>query len=43
LGDNFSITVAATAKLETIFKFILDVLNEVPVDFMEGETITHKH
>jgi hypothetical protein len=44
LGDNFSITVAATAKLETYFQvYFGDVLNEVPVDFMEGETITHKY
>jgi hypothetical protein len=30
------------AKLETYFQvYFGDVLNEVPVDFMEGETITH--
>lgn len=44
LGDNYSITVAATANLETFFQvYFGDVLNEVPVDFMEGETITHKY
>jgi hypothetical protein len=44
LGDNFSITVAATAQLETYFQvFFGDVPNEVPVNFMEGETISHTY
>lgn len=44
LGDNFSITVSATAKLETYFQvFFGDVANEVPVDFMEGEAISHTY
>lgn len=44
LGDNFSITVSATAKLETYFQvFFGDAANEVPVDFMEGEAISHTY
>lgn len=43
-GDNFSINVSATAKLETYFQvYFGEVANEIPVDFMEGETITHKY
>lgn len=41
-GNNLSITVQATATLETYFQvYFGDVTNEVPTDFMEGETITH--
>ncbi|MCG9791019.1 hypothetical protein [Flavobacterium algicola] len=44
LGDNFSITVQATAKYETFFQvYFGEVANEVPVDFMEGEVITHTY
>ena len=44
VGDSRSITVKASANLETYFQvYFGDVANEVPVDFMEGETITHKY
>jgi hypothetical protein len=44
VGDNRSITVKASANLETYFQvYFGDAVNEVPVDFMEGETITHKY
>ena len=44
VGDNLSITVSATANLETFFQvFFGDVLNEVPVAFNDGETITHTY
>lgn len=44
VGDSRSITVKASANLETYFRvYFGDALNEVPVDFMEGETITHKY
>lgn len=44
LGDNMSITVKAKANLETYFQvYFGDVPNEVPVDFMEDEVITHTY
>lgn len=44
VGDNMSITVTATANLETFFQvFFGDVANEVPVAFNEGETISHTY
>lgn len=44
VGDSFSITVKAKANLETYFQvYFGDVPDEVPTDFMEGETITHKY
>lgn len=44
VGDSRSITVKATANLETYFQvYFGDKVNEVPVDFMDGETITHKY
>jgi hypothetical protein len=43
-GDNFSVTVKATANLETYFQvYFGDVPDEVPVDFMQDEVITHKY
>lgn len=44
VGDSFSIAVKAKANLETYFQvYFGDVPNEVPTNFMEGETITHKY
>jgi hypothetical protein len=44
VGDNLSITVSATANLETFFQvFFGDVVNEVPVAFNDGETISHTY
>jgi hypothetical protein len=44
IGSNLSITVAAKADLETFFQvYFGDVPNEVPVDFMQGEVITHTY
>jgi hypothetical protein len=41
-GANLSVNVTATANLETYFQvYFGDVPNEVPVNFMEGETINH--
>ena len=43
-GDNMSITVTATANLETYFQvYFGDSPTEVPVDFMDGETKTHTY
>ena len=43
-GDNYSINVSATANLEAFFQvYFGDAINEVPVNFMEGETIAHKY
>ena len=43
-GDNMSITVQATANLETYFQvYFGETLGETPVDFMQGETITHTY
>lgn len=43
-GDNYSINVSATANFETYFQIYFgDVENEEPVDFMQGETISHTY
>jgi hypothetical protein len=40
--NNFKVSVSATAKYETLFKvYFGDVVNEVPVSFLEGTTVTH--
>lgn len=44
IGSNLSINVTAKAELETFFQvYFGDVANEVPVDFMEDEVITHTY
>lgn len=44
IGSNLSINVSATANLETYFQvYFGDAVNETPVDFMEGETISHTY
>ena len=44
IGSNLSINVTAKAELETFFQVCFgDVANEVPVDFMEDEVITHTY
>jgi hypothetical protein len=44
IGSNLSVNVSAEAELETFFQvYFGDVPNEVPVDFMEGEVITHTY
>ena len=44
IGSNLSINVTAKAELETFFQvYFGDVANEVPVDFMEEEVITHTY
>ena len=43
-GDNMSISVQATADLETYFQaFFGEDPNQAPVNFMQGETITHTY
>ena len=43
-GDNMTISVNATATLETYFQaYFGEDPNQTPVDFMEGETITHTY
>ena len=43
-GNNMSITVKATANLETYFQvYFGETVGETPVNFMEGETITHTY
>ncbi len=43
-GDNMSITVQATANLETFFQvYFGETPGETPVDFMQGETLTHTY
>lgn len=43
-GDNMSIKVSATANLETFFQvYYGEDPNQVPVNFMEGETVTHTY
>ena len=43
-GTDLSISLSATANLETYFQaYFGDVVNEVPVDFMEGEVISHTY
>lgn len=44
IGSNLSINVTASANLETFFKvYYGDVANEVPVDFIEGQTVSHTY
>jgi hypothetical protein len=44
IGSNLSISVTAKAELETFFQvYYGDVVNEVPVDFMEGEVKSHTY
>ena len=44
IGSNLSINVTAKAELETFFQvYFGDVANEVPVDFMQDEVITHTY
>ena len=44
LGNNMAITVKAKAKLETFFQvYFGDAANEVPVDFIEDQVITHTY
>lgn len=43
-GNNLAITVQATADLETYFQvYFGESPTEIPVDFMQGETITHAY
>ena len=43
-GDNMSITVQATANLETYFQvYFGETPGETPVDFMQGETMSHTY
>lgn len=43
-GNNLAITVQASANLETFFQvYFGETVGETPVDFMEGETITHTY
>ena len=43
-GDNMSITAKATANLETFFQvYFGESPTEIPVDFMDGETVTHTY
>jgi hypothetical protein len=44
VGDNLSASVSAKANFETFFQvYFGETPNEVPVDFMEGETIKHTY
>ncbi len=44
IGSNLGISVSAKAELETFFQvYFGDVPNEVPVDFMEGEVVSHTY
>jgi hypothetical protein len=43
-GSSRSVTVTASANLETFFQaYFGENTNETPVDFMEGETVTHTY
>lgn len=43
-GSSRSVTVTATANLETFFQvYFGENSDETPVDFMEGETVTHTY
>lgn len=43
-GTNLSVNVSATAELETYFQvYYGEDPNQVPVDFMEGETVTYNY
>ncbi|RKR08453.1 hypothetical protein C8C83_0037 [Flavobacterium sp. 90] len=44
IGDNLSASVTAKADLETFFKvYFGETADEVPVEFMEGQTIKHTY
>ena len=44
IGDNLSVSVSAKASFETYFQvYFGEAANEIPVDFMEGETIKHTY
>ncbi|MBF4484102.1 MULTISPECIES: hypothetical protein [unclassified Flavobacterium] len=44
VGDNLSASVSAKASFETYFQvYFGETPNEIPVDFMEGETIKHTY
>ncbi len=44
VANNFKVNVSAKAQYETMFRvYFGDVPNEVPVSFMEGETISHTY
>lgn len=44
IGSNLGITVSAEAELETFFQvYFGDVANEVPVDFMQGDVVSHTY
>ncbi len=44
IGSNLSVNVSAEAELETFFQvYFGDVANEVPVDFMQGEVVSHTY
>ena len=43
-SDLFKVNVSATAVYETVFKVTFgDVVNEIPLSFLEGETVSHKY
>lgn len=43
-GASLSVAVSATADLETFFQvYYGDTPSEIPVDFMEGETVSHTY
>lgn len=43
-ANNFKVNVSAKAQYETMFRvYFGDVPNEVPVSFLEGETISHTY
>ena len=43
-GNNMALTAQASANLETFFQvFWGEDANQIPVDFMEGETVTHTY
>ncbi|MDB5013517.1 MAG: hypothetical protein JWQ25_1719 [Daejeonella sp.] len=44
VSNNFQVNVSAKATYETLFKvYYGDVANEVPVSFLEGETVNHTY
>ena len=44
VANNFKVNVSAKAQYETMFRvYFGDVPNEVPVSFMEGETVSHTY
>ena len=43
-ANNYKVNVSAKANFETLFKvYFGDVANEVPISFLEGETISHTY